>query len=330
MEYFIGVDGGATKTLAVVGDLNGRILGSGLSGPSNYHVFGMAMAMDSVQKAIARAVEAAGLTSGGTPVMSILGISGADFPDDFKRLTEGCSAFLGGLPFRVVNDCWVALRGGTRRGWGVVAVNGTGGNYAGCNAEGEQIILRGMVEYECGNRGGAGDIVREALHRTFRADEGAGPETALQTRIPAAVGVESMQEIADAFYAGNIHPAMGMPIVPVVFALANEGDRVSQQILIDLGDAMGQAAGGIARRLGIGGAPFDVVLAGSVWGAESPLLRDQFTTALHRLAPKAVPVLPEFEPAVGAYLMALDESGVPVTDETYAQLTQTVDKLAQY
>lgn len=326
MEYYIGVDGGATKTLAVIGDCSGRILGTGLSGPSNYQVFGLEIAMESVREAIVAAATAAGIGGdalaerpGAAAAGAVFGLAGADFPVDFERLTEGVQGLMGGRPFRVVNDCWVALRGGTPASFGIVAINGSGPNFAGRNRKGEQCINRGMG-YEVGNRGGAADIMRDALHHAFRADEGAGPATALTEAIPRVVGLPSLQAIAEAMYAGGVGPAMGQPVVPLVFELANQGDAVAQRVLIDIGEVMGQSAGGVAKRLGMADEEFDVVLAGSVWRGVNPLLRDQFTTALHRVAPRAMPRLPLCEPGIGAYLMALEDGGVAVTESIISQV----------
>ncbi|MCZ1269358.1 ATPase, partial [Paenibacillus tundrae] len=36
MNYYLGVDGGGSKTLAVVADETGRILGRGISGCGNH------------------------------------------------------------------------------------------------------------------------------------------------------------------------------------------------------------------------------------------------------------------------------------------------------
>lgn len=325
MTYVIGVDGGATKTLAVIGDDRGTILGSGLSGPSNYHIVGMESAMRSVGEATRKALRSAGMSMSAA-TRAVFGLGGADFPIDHERLTEACGRLTDGMALRVMNDSWIGLRGGTKEGWGVVVINGTGTNCAGRNPRGQQFILRSLG-YEFGARGGGSDITRDALHHAFRSDEGTGPATALEHEIPRVLGLPSMAVLADLMFARKMNSAMMAPIVPLVFQLANQGDRVSQDILMALGDAMGQAAGGVARRLEIAGERFDVVLAGSVWHGENPLLRDQFTTALHRLAPKAQPQLPLFEPVVGAYLMALEDAGITITAETYERLAETASDL---
>ena len=57
-RYFVGVDGGATKTRAVVCNAALSVLGSGLAGPSNHHVLGLDKSREHIQSAIQAALEA--------------------------------------------------------------------------------------------------------------------------------------------------------------------------------------------------------------------------------------------------------------------------------
>ena len=52
MNYIIGVDGGGTKTLALLGDLDGNVLARGVSGPSNYNAVGFDAACSALESAI--------------------------------------------------------------------------------------------------------------------------------------------------------------------------------------------------------------------------------------------------------------------------------------
>lgn len=61
MKLFAGYDGGGTKTACVLADSQGRLLGTGVGGPSNYLYCGKEMAAQSVRDATARAFAAAGL-----------------------------------------------------------------------------------------------------------------------------------------------------------------------------------------------------------------------------------------------------------------------------
>src|SRR5215510_4746480 len=58
---FLGVDGGGTKTQAVVMDSSGRVLGEGASGASNPLRAGLDQAMENIVSSAAQAAEEAGL-----------------------------------------------------------------------------------------------------------------------------------------------------------------------------------------------------------------------------------------------------------------------------
>ncbi len=60
MELFAGFDGGGTKTLCVLADENGNILGIGKGGPSNYLFCGKELAAQSVRDSIEQAFSKAG------------------------------------------------------------------------------------------------------------------------------------------------------------------------------------------------------------------------------------------------------------------------------
>ena len=98
-----------------------------------------------------------------------------------------------------------------------------------------------------------------------------------------------------------------LQLCPLVSDLAVAGDEVCQEILIATGRAQGQALAGLVRRLRIETMSFEVVLSGSVYQlGTSPLLIDEFATTLHRTAPLAKIALQSRQPAVGAYLLALE------------------------
>src|SRR5205085_1885323 len=60
-EYVLGVDGGGTKTHAVIADEHGRVLGEGFAGPSNPLRVGVNTAAAAVREAVDQACDAAGV-----------------------------------------------------------------------------------------------------------------------------------------------------------------------------------------------------------------------------------------------------------------------------
>src|SRR5689334_506107 len=59
--YFLGIDGGGTKTQAIVTDAHFKVLGEGRSGASNPHRVGLKEAVANIKAATMKALEAAGL-----------------------------------------------------------------------------------------------------------------------------------------------------------------------------------------------------------------------------------------------------------------------------
>ena len=64
MSWVLGVDGGNTKTLAVVADAGGRVQGLGRTGCSDiYNAPSPATAIETVQRAVATALAQAGVAA---------------------------------------------------------------------------------------------------------------------------------------------------------------------------------------------------------------------------------------------------------------------------
>lgn len=311
--YYAGVDGGATKTLALCGDGEGNLLGFGLSGPSNYQIVGGAAAMHEAAEALDAALQQAGLARDDL-AHTVFALSGADLPADFELLHRQLGVKFPGTSFKLVNDCWAAFRAGTDAPFGAVSICGTGTNAAARNREGAQAALRSLG-YECGNWGGASDLAREALHHAFRSEEGTGPKSRLEGDVPAAFGGEftDYSDLAAALRVDLSLKFRSIYLLPLlVFKAASAGDAVAQGILIRMGAAAGGDCAAVIKAVEMAAEPCDVVLAGGMYAAarqHTPLLIDSFALALHRTAPRARLRLPAFEPAVGAYLLALEAEG---------------------
>ncbi len=303
--YLVGIDGGATKTLCIIGDEQGTILSSGLSFGSNHQVVGKESARTSLQQALDQALEKLGIAVEQIGY-AVLGLAGADLPADFTVLDEICRGIFDEVPFKIINDAWIGLRAGNPDNWGVVSICGTGANAAGRTKDGEEVILRGM-SYELGNRGGGIDLLKDALHHAFRSEEQTGPQTRLALELPKLLGLNQMKDLVEIVLSQQVAPEILYAIPILVFNLATQGDRVCQDLLLNMGRTLGGMAGGVIKRLGFDlQAEVPVTLAGSLFKGSNPLLIDEYTTTVHRVAPRAKIEIAKAEPAYGAYWLALD------------------------
>ncbi len=297
----MGVDAGGSKTKAVLANAGG-VLSEGLAGPGNHQgPGGFDAAMTEIRRAMEVCLTAAsfGLED---VAYTVLGVAGADFPEDYARINNALSSWFGGRPFAVVNDAEIALLAGSPTGVGVVTVLGTATNVFGINSAGERMGIGGLG-FPFGDLGGAVDLVPRILHCAFRSAEGRGPQTRLESEVLQALGLPDIQALRRRMYFSG-RPEDYHILAPLVFSVAQEGDLVAQDLLIEMGTKAGESAGACARGLEMAKGPVEMVLSGSIWAGPGPYLVDGFTLGVHRYAPAAVLRASPLEPVVGAIRLA--------------------------
>ncbi|MDF2629088.1 MAG: ATPase [Symbiobacteriaceae bacterium] len=320
MPYFLGVDGGNSKTFALVGDHTGRLLALGKGGPSNHQAkFGVDGAMAVIAEAVEQALSGAGLSISDITHASFC-LAGADYPSDYDLLSGAIRQRWPKLKqFSVHNDSFAGLRAGTSRSWGVVSVCGTGTNQCGIGKDGRELQIGGMG-YIWGDHGGGGDLGREAVRAAFMADEKRGPATSLVQVVLDHFGCKTTPELSYAIYTRQWDGANVHRLAPKVFAEARKGDQVAQEILVRMGTLLGQSVSGVIRELNLTDEAVDVVMAGSTWKGETPIMVDAFRLAVHRVAPRAKLVRPRYEPIVGSWLLAVEKAGNTVDQAIYSAI----------
>ena len=75
----VGVDAGGSKTLALVADASGRVVGRGSAGSANYQGIGFTAAAAALSEAIAGALAAAGVQRASVAAV-VMGLAGVGRP----------------------------------------------------------------------------------------------------------------------------------------------------------------------------------------------------------------------------------------------------------
>jgi N-acetylglucosamine kinase-like BadF-type ATPase len=300
-QIAVGVDGGATKTDAVVVDATGRVLGLGSSGGSNWEIYGLDGALAAIREGVDGALAAAGLELDVVDAAA-LALAGCDWPSDHERLT-GALAPLGMRgPVTIVNDTVGALRAGTDDPFGIASVAGTGGSTTGRNRAG--VTFRTLA-ITWGEGCGASGIVRDALHAMARAYHAQAPPTALTEAWCAEVGFADASALFEAL-SRHDRRAASSSLCPLVMQCAREGDHAAIEVVRGAGLQHGADVVGVARRLVMVDDAFDVVAAGGVHRAAEPLFKDAFESTISAAIPRACFVTLTNKPVVGAALLALE------------------------
>ena len=133
MTYYLGIDGGGTKTTCAVGDET-SLLATVVSGPSNITRVGERGARESLQQAIREACAAAGIEVRQIQ-RACIGAAGAGRAEVASAIRKIVEEIVPG-EIEVVGDMPIALEAALGTGPGVIVVAGTGSFAYGRNRNG--------------------------------------------------------------------------------------------------------------------------------------------------------------------------------------------------
>jgi N-acetylglucosamine kinase-like BadF-type ATPase len=320
MSLVLGVDGGNTKTLALVARGDGMIIGTGRAGCGD--IYG-ATSPDAAISEIERAVDAA-LSEAGIQAVELntgaFSLAGADWPEDFQLLENAMHARGYGKKILVVNDAIGALRAGSPDGAGVVVSCGTGAAIGARGTNGQIWHSSFWQEPQ-----GAGELSLKALRAVYRAELGIDPPTALTERILSVLAACSVEEVLHRMTGRELpRPENWRQLVRPLFDAADAGDPTARRIVISHGQALGDYAIAAARQVGLLETPFTLVLTGGVLRHPSPLLREALVGRVQETAPGVRTTQSRFEPVTGAVLLALDLAQIDTDTVLLDQLETTL------
>lgn len=301
-EYVLGVDGGGTKTHAVIVDGTERAVGEGTAGPSNPLRVGVESAAAAVREAVDKACNAAGIEREQI-VGAEIGLAGVRREDVRDRMREQLIARLGITSLNVVTDGEIALYGATDGKSGVVVIAGTGSICCGKNGRGKQACAGGWGPV-AGDEGSGSWIARRGLQAVAQALDGRGPATSLTKAVCDCFNISTPDNISTAIYAPSMtNERIARFCRYVIQAALGDTDQVAQRIIIEAGRELGAAANACIRSLRMQREHFQVAYVGGVFAA-GELILDPLRTEIARVARNAILTQPQMEPAVAAARMA--------------------------
>jgi len=303
VPYYLGLDGGGTKTTCAVGD-ESQLLATAIAGPSNIVRVGEAQARESLAQAVRLACAAAGIAPADV-TRTCVGGSGAAHPELAAKIRQIFAAILA-TPIEVVGDMQIALEAAFDTGPGVVVIAGTGSIAYGRDHQGNTARAGGWG-FAIGDEGSAHWIGRSAVNAVLRASdrnaaEGSAPSSGstLAATLMKAWGIASLPDLARA--ANAIPPPNFAALFP---AVAAADDDLATEVLTRAGRELAQLAAVVLHRLFAGAkmASVQVAMTGGVF-RHSPFVRQVFAHELRALDAR-VEVNPQVvEPVEGALRLA--------------------------
>ena len=309
-SFVFGVDGGGTRTRVAAVGLDGRVLGIGIGGTSNYDDVGKEVAQTTIEMAVQEALSLASIERSHSAAV-FLGMAGVTSATDKQHIRDIAVALqLAPADHIGVNhDCSSALAGGLEGRPGIVQILGTGSSCYGRNAAGANWMAGGRGQLISDEASGNW-LGIQAMRMAVRAYDGRTPATSLLPAVLAALEIDSIEEILHRQFVVGLTRAEIATLAPLVLAAADDGDAVAAEILERGAQEVAEMVAAVAHKLGLDRAPVcEVCLVGGVVEG-SASYRQRITAAIKRLTPTAAVKLPTLPPVLGAAILALELAGV--------------------
>jgi glucosamine kinase len=301
----VGIDGGASKTHAIVADGQGKTLGETVGPASAVRPGRAELSADVIANTVGEALQACGL-SGTAPRALAIGVAGIGRDAERQQLWQAIAGRDLATEVVMQSDFSIALDDAFGDGPGVLLLSGTGSVAFGRGPTGATARCGGWGP-NFGDEGSGAWIGRRALSVVAAAADGREPETALTGAILTATQVDETMDLIG--WAADATPALFASLAPVVVAVAESGDLRANAVLTLAVEELVLHARALARKLFTDErAALPMALTGGMLNRGSTL-RKRLEHRLKSAVPGAQLRLEPVIPARGAVRAALRVAG---------------------
>lgn len=303
-QLVLGIDGGGSKTTAVIADFDSQgginILGGGRGGPSNVRLAGTEISLASLNQALDGALAEAGVKSENINC-SVLALAGSTSVDIHNVISSWAASRGLRSQVEIVHDILPVLVNGADKGWGIALIVGTGSVAMGVDSEG-QSITRGGWGHWFGDKGSGFGLGSNALTAVAEAADEIAPPTLLSELVLKKLGIsESRDIIKEITSHGDVQRDVAA-LAPVVLEAASLNDEVACGIVSEAITETVKLVNAVIKNLAFK-EPYPLALAGGV-ACHSQLFRQQLIARLEQLQPPPASVKVVNEPVMGCLEIA--------------------------
>lgn len=320
---YLGVDAGNSKTVAVLADRSGRVVGYGRAGCGD--IYGtvtedaaVAEVMAAVRAAVAMASSSVETTSIDVIAHAAFCLAGIDWTADELYWREQLARWMPGLrDYSLRNDGFALLRAGEPTGVGVAVSAGTGAAIVGRGPLGKEWSASMWIVDALGGAA----LGEQAYTAVVRAELGLAPPTELRDVVLTGHGFSEVDDLLEAFTRRAAERPRHARLARGVLDAASAGDAVATGIVDTQASTFARYTEVVAKKVGLVAPELTVVLGGSVMTSVNAALRDATRQALDEVLPGARCVLTPRSPVLGAVGEAIAEGTGELSAEVVDRLS---------
>ncbi len=297
----MGIDGGGTKTLAAVLDVQEGRVHLAHGGPSNPDSAGVRAAVQALLQSAAGAAGSAGVDLDRLDA-AVLAIAGTDTESVDRHVHESAPA-----NWMVVNDVVGAWATATGASPGIAVISGTGSNVFGVGADGSAWRAGGWG-HVLGDEGSGYWIGKRSLAAVLHDRDASGPRTALSDAALRFFEVGDVQALIALVYGNPLDKSEIAAFGTQTAQIAHAGDEIARGIYRAAAGELSAQVRAVIEHAGLQG-EFQVGLIGSAFKAGAVFV-EPLEQKIHDLAPQARISVVEIAPVAGALMLAAQASGL--------------------
>jgi N-acetylglucosamine kinase-like BadF-type ATPase len=265
MHYFLGVEGGGSKTNILLTDQNENKLAENTTGPSNYHVVGIEGVVNTIIQGIHVCLDHAVIQPQDVAAIC-MGLAGLNTQTDRDILDTALTPKLQQINLpqpTLVNDAVISLVSAAEKPNAVLLISGTGSNCYGVNEQGEEVWVGGL-EQLLSDDGSGYMIGAKALRVATQSMDGRIPHSILEDLVLQKLQVPNMREASRIVQSPAFTKTKVAELAPVVFEAEQKGDIAAKKIIQESINEAYIMVSTAVKRLGLETKEFDFVLTGSI------------------------------------------------------------------
>ena len=300
-KYYLGVDGGGSKTTAVVYDEKGNFICKAVGESINYYSVGIENARQAMADIISR-------LSQKSFDCAVIGMSALNDRASDEETERFCGGIIESNKIIMDSDLFVALEAMNCEGECAFVISGTG-SMAVCRGENGEISHAGGFGYIIGDEGSGYSIALGAIKTAIRAAENIVPPTALTEKCLAYFSAETVYDLIDIFYEKTVSRKNVAAFAKEVYACAENGDVTAHEILRNEAMLLSQTVMSLIK-----GKKSDLPVG--LWGGifqHNQIFRNYFCGFLNENGFNNVKLL-DFTPEAGAILACYRIAGTKTVD----------------
>lgn len=319
MKYFIGIDGGGSKTELILGDIEGNIIKHTRGENSNPAFAGALKACENISNLLYYSLSGIDLYDITFISVCIPGIRNYWMKIDIlkKAFDEG--------KVEISGDEENSFYGALAKECGIVILSGTGSFAMGINEKGEKLTVGGWGPL-LWDEGSGYFVGIRAIKAAINQYENLGKETILYGEVLEHFGIKDINMLKSVLYKEEFNIKQIAALSKSVLKGAVIKDNICLQIIDETAGYLFNMADIVIKRLNMKYSGYDLCLTGGINNFGDYIIEPLSNRVKERYKNISV-VKPLFTPCVGSLILSYRKKGIKVSESIIKNLKTSYEEV---